>query len=160
MLNFLPLNAASINLQILTISGPELQDLVLQNSDGLMIGNGQNPRVRYTPVQPICLSNWSRFYFNLALTDSVQKKMVRIGFQFRDDQGITRESFMDFPLLAGENLHAYTLDLEILNMPTSACITSLDFQLLEGSNNALDQWVQISEVGFLPRTNLRFGFFQ
>jgi hypothetical protein len=67
---------------------------------------------------------------------------------------------MDFPLLAGENLHAYTLDLEILNMPTSACITSLDFQLLEGSNNALDQWVQISEVGFLPRTNLRFGFFQ
>ena len=158
--NFLPLNAAAINLQILTTSGPELQDLVLQNSDGLMIGNGQNPRVRYTPVQPICLSNWSRFYFNLALTDSVPQKKVKIGFQFRDDQGITRESFMDFPLLAGENLHAYTLDLEILNMPTSACITSLDFQLLEGSNNALDQWVQISEVGFLPRTNLRFGFFQ
>jgi len=158
--NFLTLNAAVMNLQILTTTGPELHDLLMQNSNGLMNRNGQTPRVRYTPVQPICLLNWSRFYFNLALTDLVQKKMVRIGFQFRDDGGITRESFMDFPLLAGETLHAYTLDLEILNIPSSACITSLEFQLLDGSNTAADQWVQISGVGFLPRTALRFGFFQ
>ena len=158
--DFLPLNAPGVDSTILINSVPELQDLFLKNNNGLMIKNGQNPQARYTPAQPVCLLKWSRFYFNLALADTVQKRKVGIVFHYQDDQGTNSNRSIDFPLLAGENLHAYTLDLEFLNIPLTTCISSVEFQLAGGSNNSADQWMQINGVGFLPRTNLRFGFDQ
>ena len=158
--NIFPLKGTEINSNIISTANPELHDLQLQNNNGLMIRNGPSPRVRFTLTQPVCLLDWSRFYFHLALTDSAQKKKVRIGFQFNDNNDLNREDVLEFPLLAGEDMHAYTVDFELFNVSYSACITFVEFKLFDGPNNAPDQWVQISDMGFLPRTPLRFGFDQ
>ena len=153
-----PLKQSSIN-SIISITDPEYQNLLLQGKNGLMVRSGQASSVGYTPAHPICLLNWSQFYFDLGLTDSIQKKKVGIKFQFRENNGISREVILDFPLLEGEEVHAYSLDLDLFDVPYSECITFIEFKLFDGLNNASNQWVQIDDVGFLPRTPLRFGFY-
>ena len=85
--------------------------------------------------------------------------MVRLGLHIRFDPENSREFFTPFPLLAGEDLHTYTLDLEILNLPLSACITDISFIPFDGMNLAPDQWMQVKDVEYLPRTARRFGFY-
>ena len=137
----------------------EHPDLQLQNSDGLMMRIGPAPSVNFALSEPACLANWSQLKFSLAMTDAVRRKMVRLRLQIRYDPETTREIFSYFPLLAGEDLHAYTLDLEILNLPPSACITDISFIPFDGMNLAPDQWMQVKDVEYLPRTARRFGFY-
>ena len=124
-----------------------------------MMRIGPAPSVNFALSEPACLANWSQLKFSLAMTDAVRRKMVRLRLQIRYDPETTREIFSYFPLLAGEDLHAYTLDLEILNLPPSACITDISFIPFDGMNLAPDQWMQVKDVEYLPRTARRFGFY-
>ena len=154
---FIPLKTSGPSPQII-LSNPEIVDLQLQNISGLLIWNGPVPSVSFTPAQPVCMSTWSRFNFSLALIDNVARKKVGIGFDLDDNHGDSFDVNTDFPLLAGEDLHAYSLDMETLNLPDQFCITNVDFNFFDGTSIGSDQWVQINDVGFLPRTPLRFGF--
>ncbi len=155
---FLPLDAPSTNSLILSTANPEIHDLQVENGTGLMMRNGPVPNVHLTPTQPVCLSNWSRFSFDLALSDTALKRKVGLGLQFRNDQGTSYDVSLDFPLLAGEELHSYWLDLGMFNLPDSFCVTSIQFNSFAGTVYAPGQWIQIENVGFFPRTLLRFGF--
>ena len=108
---FLPLDAPDRNSLILSTANPEIHDLQVENGTGLMMRNGPAPSVHLMLSQPVCLSNWSRFSFYIALSDTALKKKLGIELQFRNDQGTSYYVNLDFPLLAGEELHSYWLDL-------------------------------------------------
>ncbi len=108
---FLPLDAPDRNSLILSTANPEIHDLQVENGTGLMMRNGPAPSVHLMLSQPVCLSNWSQFSFDIALSDTALKKKVGIELQFRNDQGTSYYVNLDFPLLAGEELHSYWLDL-------------------------------------------------
>jgi hypothetical protein len=127
------------------------QDVTLSGNAGTLLKTGPAPSLKYTPQPALCLADWSDFYFRLALSDKFVKKMVRITFQFRDAQGAADSRTFDFPLLSGEDPHSYSLMLDLLNMPASACITGIEIEPNPIAEISSDLWIQPLDFGFLPR---------
>ncbi len=129
---------------------PDLQDFQAQTGDGRLQRTGPLPVVGYTPTQPVCFQNRSKLYFRLALTDRIRRKMVRLKFHFLSPNADLYDTSSDFPLLAGEDLHAYTFDFGLYQLPPSVCLSRVEFQFIDRAGNYGGQWMQVQDVKILP----------
>jgi hypothetical protein len=147
---FSPPKSSANYLEAMTNAQLVLNDLIPQNGDGSMLKNGQSPWARYTLETPICQASGTKLFFRLGISGQVSKRMIRIHFLYRGDDTVLKVSLLDFPVLSDEKLHAYKLNMDLLDIPDSDCITSFDFQLVDATINPTDLWIQIKDVGFLP----------
>jgi hypothetical protein len=132
-------------------TGWTLSDLTSDENGGRWFKSGADPSLTYSLSQPLCLADWSDFYLRLAVSDSFLKKFIHIDFKFKAQQDASDTRPFDLPLLAGTDLHTYTLNLDLLNLPASACITSLQIKPNPVAGMGSDLWIQAADFGFLPR---------
>ena len=127
------------------------RDLTKSGTTGLWVKTGADPSLTYTVAQPLCITNWSEFYLRMAISDKFIKKYIHITFYFQTSQGAGDSRVFDFPLLSGEDLHTYSLNLDQLNLTESACITSVEIKPNSVDAVGSDLWIQARGFGFLPR---------
>lgn len=100
---------------------------------------------------PVCLNDWSQFYIKAAMADALRQKWVQVQFHYQLEGAQAKDLRMDLPLLPGEDLRVYSLNLDLEKFPLGACITSADLIFYAQSENGPEFWVELPEAGFLPR---------
>ena len=127
------------------------QDVIFQATSNRWVTTGPDPFLKYSFPQPMCLKDISGLYLRLAESDSFAKKYFHLVFQAQFAPGTLSTVTYDLPLLSGEDQHAYTLNLDLLNLPVVACITSVEIHPSAVSNTGSDLWFQAAGFAFLPR---------
>jgi hypothetical protein len=99
----------------------------------------------------LCISDWSDFFLRISVSDKFVKKFVTITFNSQAFQGAGDSRLFYLPLLAGESLHTYSLKLDLLNLPASACFTTIEIKPNAVASTGSDLWIRAGDFGFLPR---------
>jgi hypothetical protein len=127
------------------------QDLDWQQDEQHYAVTGANPVVSRAVDSAICLTGYSHFYVNTALPDFFLRKNLAVVLAFVDPNGPGGTRSFDLPLLHGAEVHTYTLNLDLLNLPPSACITEFTLHVLTAANQPAGGWFRLEEAGFLSR---------
>lgn len=131
----------------------QFQDITIQPNQR-MVKSGPLPQVTLAPENTVCRKDWSSIYLKLALSEAFHKRTIRIHYQYRDTGDGLEGSYYDLPILAGEATHTYFLPLDMLKLNEGSCITSLSLQPDSEPGEGPDAWLQLTEIGFLPRKPL------
>lgn len=110
-----------------------------------------NPEFLYQPELNLCLNNFSKFFVSLKIPRKIYPRATRVYLQLNDQDGFQREFYI--PLLPDNQMHSYTYDLELLDLPNETRLTGIMFSPIEVRRMEEKVDIKISTIGFLPKEN-------
>ncbi len=120
---------------------------------------GAPAQVTYMLPQPLCLRQWSQMNARLALSSAYPVRRVQAQVGYVRENAQTGEAIKDLPVLAGEDLHDYQMDLDRINLPADACLTWVRIAPPQGVIGDGSTWMSLEAFGFGVRSTpaARFG---
>jgi len=106
--------------------------------------------LRYISPLSIRLGDYSHLYLQVAGSKDVLPRAMFVILTF-DEQPATQERSAAIPLLADDAPHGYTLDLTLLDMPSSSRVTGIALQPLAPGLTSGNPVVQVSELRFVRK---------
>jgi hypothetical protein len=107
---------------------------------------GKDPSMHYTLPFGVCLSDYTHIYVRMAASPDIKPRALQI-YYLLDDQSVFREAHsLTIPLLPDEELHEYTYDLKLLELPKQIHLTGIRLDPVYGAPSSGDNYVQIEDM--------------
>lgn len=104
------------------------------------------PSMHYTLPFSICLSDYTYLYVRMAASPDIKPRALQI-YYLLDDQSVFREArSLTIPLLPDGELHEYTYDLKLLELPKQIHLTGIRLDPVYGASSTGDNYVQVEDM--------------
>lgn len=110
---------------------------------------GQDPSLRYSQPISVCLSDYTHIYVRMAASADIKPRALQIYYALDHQTAFREDRSLTIPLLADGEVHEYTFDLKLLELPQRSRLTGIRLDPVYNAVSSGENRVQIFDFGLI-----------